>query len=121
MITPKIVSEPKWKSYIVKSLTPIFTPYECKEIIEIGNKLPQLDANIGLGKTSQDHSKRKTDIAWIPFDKMPDKYEILDDWGMKINNNHFGFDPLPNILKNIITTGTQIVPFSLMYNPLLEN
>tara|TARA_B100000929_G_C15435579_1_gene396236 strand:+ start:187 stop:780 length:594 start_codon:yes stop_codon:yes gene_type:complete len=94
MITPKIVSEPKWKSYIVKSLTPIFTPYECKEIIEIGNKLPQLDANIGLGKTSQDHSKRKTDIAWIPFDKMPDKYEILDDWGMKINNNHFGFDPL---------------------------
>ena len=34
------ISEPKWKSWIVQTTTPLFTPDQCKQIIECGHKQP---------------------------------------------------------------------------------
>ena len=31
-----IITEPKWKSYVVETTGPIFTPEQCKMIIEAG-------------------------------------------------------------------------------------
>lgn len=86
-------TEPKWKSYIVKSETPIFSPAQCEEIIRVGKSLPQENAGVGgHKKKKKDYKIRKTDIAWIPFSRMPDMYKTLEVWGTRVNNNHFGFD-----------------------------
>ena len=85
-----IITEPKWKSYIVTSKTPVFTPAQCEDIIRVGKSLPREDAATGKGK--KDYKVRKTDIAWIPFNRMPEMYKTLEMWGTKVNNNHFGFD-----------------------------
>ena len=38
MYENQIIVEPKWKSWIVKTTTPLFTPAQCREIIEAGRK-----------------------------------------------------------------------------------
>lgn len=89
-----IFNEPQWKSYIVQSDDPIFSPAQCEEIIRIGKGLPKEDAKIGtkVGKGKKEYKIRKTDIAWIPFNVMPEVYKTLEMWGTRVNNNHFGFD-----------------------------
>ena len=37
-----MITEPKWKSYIVETTTPIFTPKKCQMIIEAGRRLEAL-------------------------------------------------------------------------------
>ena len=36
-----IITEPKWKSYVVETTGPIFTPEQCKMIIEAGRLEPK--------------------------------------------------------------------------------
>ena len=36
MYENKIITEPKWKSWIVQTTTPLFTPDQCRQIIECG-------------------------------------------------------------------------------------
>jgi hypothetical protein len=45
-----IITEPRWKSLIVETTTPLFTPEQCKMIIEAGHKQPRQDAQVGGGK-----------------------------------------------------------------------
>ena len=33
-----IITEPKWKSWIVETTTPLFTPEQCQMIIDCGHK-----------------------------------------------------------------------------------
>ena len=87
-----IFTEPKWKSYIVTSDRPVFSPAQCEDIIRVGKSLPRIDARTGDKKGKKNYKVRRTDIAWIPFDKMRDMYRTLETWGTKVNNNHFGFD-----------------------------
>ena len=35
MYENKIITEPKWKSWIVQTTTPLFTPDQCRQIIEV--------------------------------------------------------------------------------------
>ena len=44
------ISEPKWKSWIVQTTTPLFTPDQCRKIIECGRSLPPRKAQVGMGK-----------------------------------------------------------------------
>ena len=46
-----ILLEPRWKSYIVATNEPIFTPEQCDHIIRIGQSMPQQDAKVGTGPT----------------------------------------------------------------------
>ena len=42
-----MITEPRWKSYIVETTTPIFTPKQCQMIIEAGRAEPKQEAYVG--------------------------------------------------------------------------
>ncbi len=90
-----MISEPKWKSWIVQTTTPLFTPDQCRQIIESGRAQKPQTAQVGMNKPGggTDTKKRVTTISWIPFKKMPDMYKDLDlnQFIQKCNENHFGF------------------------------
>jgi PKHD-type hydroxylase len=45
MYENKIITEPKWKSWIIQTTTPLFTPDQCRQIIECGRRQPPQKAN----------------------------------------------------------------------------
>ncbi len=45
-----MITEPRWKSFIVETTQPIFTPLQCKMIIEAGREEPRNDAQVGSSK-----------------------------------------------------------------------
>jgi PKHD-type hydroxylase len=87
------MKEPKWKSWIVETTTPIFTPDQCRQIIECGHRQPPQKAQVGMGKPGggTDTKKRVTTISWIPFAEMPHMYRDLHNFIQAANENHFGF------------------------------
>ena len=87
------ITEPKWKSWIVQTTTPLFTPDQCKQIIECGRRQPPQKAQVGMGKPGggTDTKKRVTTISWIPFKEMGHMYRDLNNFIQKANENHFGF------------------------------
>ncbi len=89
-----IICEPKWKSWVIETTTPLLTPHQCKMVIDCGRKQPPQQAMIGMGKPGggTDTSKRVTTISWIPFNELPELYKTLDSFIQKANLNHFGFD-----------------------------
>ena len=93
MYENKIITEPKWKSWIIQTTTPLFTPDQCRQIIECGRSQPPQKAQVGMNKRGggTDTSKRVTTISWIPFKEMSHMYEDLNKFIQKANENHFGF------------------------------
>ena len=91
-----MITEPRWKSYIVETTQPIFTPEQCKMIIEAGRAEPRNDAEVGnkKGITSGviDTKTRTSHIRMIPFSKMNDMYKDIEHIMKTTNGNHFGFD-----------------------------
>ena len=88
-----IITEPKWKAYIVTTTNPVFTPEQCQEIIKIGREQPKQNAQIGVSEKGKvDLNKRTSDISWIPFDKAVPMYKTIEELMLKTNNNHFGFE-----------------------------
>jgi PKHD-type hydroxylase len=91
-----MITEPRWKSYIVETTKPIFTPEQCKMIIQAGRAEPRNDAGVGNEKGIKeghvDTSTRTSHISWIPFSKMTDMYKDIDRIMQSTNRNHFGFD-----------------------------
>ena len=87
-------TEPIWKSYIVETTQPIFTPQQCQMVIDKGISLKKEKAKIGMGKPEGglDSKKRITTISWIPFKDMPEMYQDIERTMLKANGNHFGFD-----------------------------
>ena len=87
------ITEPKWKSWIVQTTTPLFTPDQCRQIIECGRRQPPQTAKIGMGKKEggTDTKKRITTISWLPFKEMGHMYYDLNKFIQKANENHFGF------------------------------
>ena len=41
-----MITEPRWKSYVVETTTPIFTPEQCQLIINAGRSEPRNDAQV---------------------------------------------------------------------------
>ena len=90
-----IPTEPTWKSYIVETIKPIFSPNQCQMVIDKGMSLKSEEAKIGMGRTEgsgYDPKKRITTISWIPFKEMPEMYRDIEATMLKANNNHFGFE-----------------------------
>ena len=70
---------PKWQSYIATTTGPMFTPEQCKLIIQAGHKEEPQQAKVGGGKGGkEDTKKRVTTISWIPFDKLPQMYKKVE-------------------------------------------
>ena len=89
-----IITEPKWKSWIVETTTPLFTPDQCRQIIECGHRQKPQKAQVGMGRKpggGLDTNKRVTTISWIPFKEMEPMYNQVNEFIQKANRNHFGF------------------------------
>ena len=93
MYENKLITEPKWKSWIIQTTTPLFTPDQCRQIIECGRRQPPQKAQVGMNKPEGgvDTKKRVTTISWIPFKEMEAMYVDLNKFIQKANENHFGF------------------------------
>jgi len=88
-----IITEPKWKSLIVETTGPIFTPEQCQLIINAGRSEPVQNGQVGGGNAGVIDTKTRTShISWIPFNKLPEMYKALEEIMHKTNNNHFGFE-----------------------------
>ena len=87
-----IIYEPRWKSYIAETTDPIFTPEQCNLIIEMGKSLPKKNATILDKEKKLDTKTRISHISWIPFNKMPEMYKVVEQIMHKTNLNHFGFE-----------------------------
>ena len=98
-----IITEPKWKRYVVETIEPIFTAKLCKEIIDLSSTLKKEQGKIGHKEVKDEHSPthpndlrsdkkvRQSTISWIDFNKMQPMYDDLIYLIQKINRNHFGF------------------------------
>ena len=93
-----MITEPRWKSYIVETTKPIFSPRQCKMIIEAGREEPKQNAYVGNEKGIKggvlDTKTRTSHISWIPFKKMNDMYKDIEKIMKQTNGNHFGFDEM---------------------------
>ena len=89
-----ILTEPKWKSWIVETKEPLFTPDQCRQVIECGRRQKPQKAQVGINKPEGglDTKKRVTTISWIPFDEMKEMYDQVNSFIQKANRNHFGFE-----------------------------
>ena len=91
-----MITEPRWRSFIVATTQPIFTPEQCQLIINAGRAEPKQNAEVGNGKGIKggviDTKTRTSHISWIPFKKMPEMYSIIEKIMKATTGNHFGFD-----------------------------
>ena len=91
-----MITEPRWKSYMVETTSPVFTPEQCKMIIEAGRSEPRINASVGHKQGIKggviDTEKRTSHISWIPFTKMVNMYKDIEKIMRQTNGNHFGFD-----------------------------
>ena len=91
-----MITEPKWKSYIVETTSPIFTPKQCEMIIAAGRAEPKQNAGVGNKEGIKggeiDTKTRTSHISWIPFKKMHEMYKDIEHIMKTTNGNHFGFD-----------------------------
>ena len=91
-----MITEPRWKSYIVETNNPVFTPEQCQMIINAGRSEPKRNAEVGDDKGIKggvyDTKTRTSHISWIPFKKIKPMYEKLEQVMKTTNANHFGFD-----------------------------
>jgi hypothetical protein len=90
-----IHTEPNWKSYLVETTEPIFTPEQCDIISRLGRSMPPQNAQVGGGSGGKyDTKTRISHISWIPFnhpDAIP-MYKKLEEMIYKTNRRHFGFE-----------------------------
>ena len=86
---------PIWQSYIAETKGPMFTPEQCKLIVDKGMSLKHEVASVGFGAQEggvNDPNKRITTISWLPFKELPEMYTEIEATMLKANNNHFGFE-----------------------------
>ena len=91
-----MITEPRWKSYIVETTRPIFIPEQCRDIINAGRAEPKQDAQVGNKEGIKggviDTKTRTSHISWIPFKTMQPMYKKIEQIMKATNGNHFGFD-----------------------------
>ena len=65
-----IPTEPVWRSYVVETTQPVFSPQQCQMVIDKGLSLKKETAAVGMGNlkgSGVDTVIRITTIRWIPF------------------------------------------------------
>jgi len=88
-----IITEPRWKSFVVETTKPIFTPTQCQMIIDAGRAEPRNNATVGSTTGGIIDTKTRTShISWIPFKKILEMYKKIEIVMKQTNSNHFGFD-----------------------------
>jgi len=90
-----MIFEPKWKSLMANTIEPLFTPSQCRDIINMGHQQKSEEAKVGSTEKKEgrhDTKMRVTTISWIPFSKMPDMYKTIERSMLQANRNHFGYE-----------------------------
>ena len=89
-----IIKMPRWQSYMATTTGPLFSPEQCQNIIDAGHAEKPEVAQVGMNKPGGgiDKKKRTTTISWIPFDKLPQMYKVIENQLSIVNLNHFYFD-----------------------------
>ena len=91
-----MIFEPKWKSLMATTTTPIFSPTQCQDIINVGHQQKAEEAKVGHASKGRegahDVKMRVTTISWIPFKVMPAMYQIIERSMKQVNGNHFGYE-----------------------------
>ena len=90
-----MIFEPKWKSLMANTTSPIFRPAQCQNIIDMGHQQKSEEAKVGhinVKGGKHDTDKRITTISWIPFKALPDMYKIIESTMNQVNRNHFGYE-----------------------------
>jgi len=89
-----IIKMPRWQSYLATTTKPLFSPQQCQDIINAGHVEKPQEAQVGFNKPegSVDKKKRTTTISWIPFNKLPQMYKVVEHQLSLVNLNHFGFN-----------------------------
>jgi predicted 2-oxoglutarate/Fe(II)-dependent dioxygenase YbiX len=90
-----MIFEPKWKSLLANTTSPIFTPEQCQNIIDMGHQQESEEAKVGHKDRkggNHDTKQRITTISWIPFSAMPKMYKLIESTMKQVNGNHFGYD-----------------------------
>ena len=91
-----MITEPRWRSFVVETIGPIFTPEQCQMIINAGRAEPKQNASVGNKENIKggviDTKTRTSHISWIPFSKMAEMYRDIERIMKTTNGNHFGFD-----------------------------
>jgi hypothetical protein len=113
MYENKHITEPKWKSWIVQTTTPLFTPDQCRQIIESGRRQPpQKHKLVWVNQVVEQIQKKSYNNSWIPFKEMSHMYEDLNNFIQKANENHFGFGDIQlqkmHSLQNTLKEGFMI-------------
>ena len=90
------ITEPKWKTLIATTVTPLFTPSQCQDIINMGHQQKAEEAKVGSSREykegKHDTKMRITTISWIPFKALPEMYKIIERTMLQVNGNHFGYE-----------------------------
>ena len=86
-----IITEPKWKKWVVETQGPVFTQKLCQEIIDLGKTLQREKGTVFEDKNSDHALARQSTVSWLPFDKMQPMYDDINNFIQKTNRNHFGF------------------------------
>ena len=89
-----MITEPRWKSLVVQTNQPMFTPEQCQKIINAGRSEPKSNGEVGQEAKGGivDTKTRTSHISWIPFKKMTEMYIDIEKIMKQTNGNHFGFD-----------------------------
>jgi len=86
-----IITEPKWKKWVVETQGPVFTQKLCQEIIDLGKILQREKGTVFKDKNPDLALARQSTVSWLPFDKMQPMYDDITNFIQKTNRNHFGF------------------------------
>jgi len=86
-----IITEPKWKKWVVETQGPVFTQKLCQEIIDLGKTLQREKGTVFKDKNPDLALARQSTVSWLPFDKMQPMYDDITNFIQKTNRNHFGF------------------------------
>jgi len=90
-----MIFEPKWKSLLANTTSPLFTPAQCQDIINMGHQQKAEEAKVGHEDRKEgkhDTKMRVTTISWIPFKSMPAMYRVIERSMKQVNGNHFGYE-----------------------------
>ena len=71
-----MITEPKWKNWVVETNGIIFTPKLCQEIINISKTIKKEKGKIN-NLDDKLNTIRKSTINWIPFNKMQSVYDDI--------------------------------------------
>ena len=72
-----IITEPKWKKWVVETQGPMFTPKLCQEIIDMGKKQPKIKGTV-YEKELEGNKGRLSTIRWLPFNIMQPVYDDIN-------------------------------------------